>query len=96
MFNAKGRWLLAVCFSLLAVGCFQNTRESNPVPEITKEELRSLLGQPNLIVIDVRIKDEWEKSDAKIKGAVRENPEERIRSWAEKYPRDKTLVFYCD
>jgi len=96
MLGRKGSLLLGALFSLLVFGCFQNVREGKPVPEMTKEELKSMLGQSNLVILDVRIKDEWEKSDTKIKGAVRENPEKPIRSWAENYPRDKTLVFYCD
>jgi hypothetical protein len=45
------------------------------------------------IVVDVRIADDWKKSDLKIKGAIREDPEKDYRVWASKYPKDKTLVF---
>jgi rhodanese-related sulfurtransferase len=61
---------------------------------MTKEELRAMLGNPNLVVIDVRYGRDWTDSDLKIKGAVREDPG-AIDSWANKYPKDKTLVFYC-
>ena len=53
-----------------------------------------MLGDPNFIVVDVRFGADWTGSDLKIKGAVREDPE-AIDSWANKYPKDKTLVFYC-
>jgi rhodanese-related sulfurtransferase len=66
------------------------------VPRILKVELKSMLGQPDLVIVDVRLDEEWEKAELKIKGAVRENPERAVKSWAEKYPRDKTIVFYCD
>jgi rhodanese-related sulfurtransferase len=61
---------------------------------MTKEELKVKLDNPDLIVIDVRLGKDWTNSDLKIKGAVRENPE-AVDSWANKYPKDKTLVFYC-
>jgi rhodanese-related sulfurtransferase len=64
------------------------------VPRITKDELKPMLGNPDLIIIDVRIESSWNESDAKIKGAVREQPI-HIESWANKYPKDKTLVLYC-
>jgi rhodanese-related sulfurtransferase len=47
-----------------------------------------------LVIIDVRLGKDWTDSDLKIKGAVREESE-AFESWAKKYPKDKTLVFYC-
>jgi len=64
------------------------------VPRMTKEELKAMLGNPDFIVIDVRTQKDWEKSDLKIAGAVREDPRD-IESWAKKYPKEKTLVLYC-
>jgi len=53
-----------------------------------------MLGDANVIIIDTRLGTDWNDSDAKIKGAVRENPMQ-VDSWMNKYPKDKTLVFYC-
>jgi rhodanese-related sulfurtransferase len=61
---------------------------------ITKEEVMQMLGRPDLIIIDVRAPLEWEKSELKIKGAVREDPE-NVSIWMSKYPKDKTIAFYC-
>jgi len=80
---------------LVLVGCSQLVVSETKVPRMTKEELKSLLGNPGVIVVDVRIADDWKKSDLKIKGAIREDPEKDYRAWASKYPKDKTLVFYC-
>jgi len=63
-------------------------------PRMTKEELRTLLDNPDVIILDVRIPDERKKSDQKIKSAVREDPEKDFKTWASKYPKEKTLVFY--
>ncbi|MCX8118739.1 MAG: hypothetical protein N3G78_12540 [Desulfobacterota bacterium] len=69
------------------------TAFSEEAPRMTKEQLRNLLGQPDVIVIDVRYGKEWTQSDSKIKGAVREDPED-LKSWANKYSPHQTLVLY--
>ena len=61
---------------------------------MSKEELKSLLDNPDVITIDVRVDEGWKESKWKIKGAVREDPEKDISTWADKYSKDKTLVFY--
>lgn len=64
------------------------------VPRMTKEELKPKLDNPDVVIVDVRVGKDWKGSEFKIKGAVRGNPAE-FSSWAEKYPKDKTLVLYC-
>ncbi len=63
-------------------------------PRLTKEELKGLMGNPDVVIIDVRAKSDWEGGKEKIPGAVREDPK-KVKEWANKYPKDKTLVFYC-
>ena len=90
----KRVWVLMAAFlSFVVWGCYQFGVEDT-TPKMTIEELRPLLGDPNVVIIDVRLGDEWKKSESKIKGAVREDPEKPIKDWADKYPKDKTLVFY--
>jgi hypothetical protein len=67
--------------------------KSVEAPRLTTEELRSLIGNPDVVIFDVRLGDEWTKSHEKIQGAVREDPE-KYNQWAVKYPKEKTLVFY--
>ena len=86
-------------FSLLMVLLFFNSllafaAASAEAPRISKEQLKSRLGDKNIVVIDVRIGNDWEKSDSKIRGAVREDPEDAA-SWAKKYAKEKTIVLYC-
>ena len=64
------------------------------IPRMTKEELLPMLGNPDVVILDVRIGDEWKKSPWKIKGAVREDPEKGVQPVVEKYPKDKTYVLY--
>jgi rhodanese-related sulfurtransferase len=64
------------------------------VPRISKEEVKGMLGTPELVVIDVRSSSLHESSKLQIQGAVREDPD-RVKSWEGKYAKDKTIVLYC-
>ncbi len=82
-------------FAFVLTGCLQNLAQEAKVPRMTKEDLLPLLGNPDVIVLDVRLPAEWKRDALKIRGAVREDPEKDYKTWASKYPKDKTLVFYC-
>jgi len=68
---------------------------ASDVPKITVEELSARLGSSDLIIIDVRIERDWKSSPLKVKGAVWEDFQD-VDNWAQKYPKDKTTVLYCD
>jgi rhodanese-related sulfurtransferase len=68
--------------------------KSGDIPKMTKDELRGMLGNPDLVIIDVRYSKDWTESDLKIQGAIREDPK-IFDSWANKYPKDKILILYC-
>jgi hypothetical protein len=61
---------------------------------VTKEQLRSMLGLPEVIIIDVRSNHDWNNSKVKIPGAVREEGM-KFGSWMGKYSKEKTIVLYC-
>jgi len=88
--------LLVVTVSLCGVGVMALPVKGaeDDIPRMTKEELRAKLGDPDLVVVDVRTEASWKDSASKIKGAVREDPND-VQTWLKKYPKDKTLVFYC-
>ena len=86
------RWL-GVALSLGVVLAMVVPAMSQEVPRISKEELKEMLGQPDVVIVDVRAGSDWNDSPVKVKGAVREEPD-KIDSWIEKYPKDKKLVFY--
>lgn len=69
--------------------------ENEEIPRISKEQVRDLIGQPGVVLIDVRYVKSWKKSDKKIAGAVREHPNE-IGSWVKKYAKDTRIILYCD
>ncbi len=80
-------------FIFFAGGIFKTDAASSDVPRMTIEELKAMLGKSDLVVIDVRLGGDWTESHSKIKGAIREDPH-AISSWVDKYPKNKTLVFY--
>jgi rhodanese-related sulfurtransferase len=82
-----GLTLIAV---LVLLVCLCVAREET----MSKEELKALMGKKDVIVLDVRIHGQYDKSPLKIKGAVRQNPID-VKSWARKYSRDATIVLYC-
>ena len=63
-------------------------------PRISKEELKSMLGNKEVIIVDVRTGRDWKASEYKIKGAVRVDPKE-VESWASTTSENQTFVFYC-
>lgn len=80
-------------FTLLYVSSFIIMCE-NEAPRISKEEVKPLLGKSNVIILDVRRKSDWEKSDKKIKGAIFED-HSKFETWFNKYTKDKKLILYC-
>ena len=79
---------------LILMALLSSVVYSQEPPRISKEKLRTMLGNPDVFILDVRIEGEWKGSGKKIQGAIRENPEE-VELWLDKYSKDKTLVFYC-
>jgi len=68
---------------------------ASDVSKISKEELNSMLNDPDLVIIDVRRERDWKSSSLKIRGAVWEDFLD-ADTWAQKYPTNKTIVLYCD
>jgi hypothetical protein len=89
----KKRFLTAALTIFFMVGAFTMLVWSADAPRMTKDELKAMLNNPDLVILDVRAQRDWAEDDSKIKGAVREDPE-TVKSWASKYPKDKTLVLY--
>jgi rhodanese-related sulfurtransferase len=85
---------LPMAFSIAAMAMFLNTALAADVSRITKEELKSRIGDSDIVVLDVRRSGDWKASPSKIQGAVREDPAD-VDSWAAKYPKETTLVLYC-
>ena len=64
------------------------------VKTIDKDELKSMLGSPDLVVLDVRTGKDWSSSEFKIKGAMRLTDKEVSKTMG-KFAKDNTIVLYC-
>ena len=79
--------LVLVGLTIISVFAAEN------VPRIGKEILKELLGNPNVIILDVRNSENFQESKFKIKGAIRRRPK-FFDAWANGFPRDKVLFLY--
>lgn len=87
--------LIIAALGFLYQGCAHAPTLEIKVPRITKEELKPMLGKPDVIILDVRSAQDWKESEWKIKGAIREDRKEEDDAWIDKYPKDKTIILYC-
>lgn len=90
----KKRLFIAPLLIFFVIGIFATFARSADAPRMTTDELKAKLGNPDLVIVDVRSKNDWKDSDAKIQGAIREDPDS-VKSWAGKYSKEKTLLLYC-
>ncbi len=67
---------------------------ASSIPIMTKETLKSMLDNPDVVVLDVRAGRDWKSSEFKIKGADRAKPGD-YSSWASRYEKNMKLVLYC-
>jgi hypothetical protein len=87
--------VLKIIVALTLLAAFSFNAVAGNAPRVTKEELKSMLGDPRLVIVDLRRSKDWNSSEYKIKGAVRADPDPRkVESWASSYGKDKTIVVY--
>ena len=91
----RGWRVFAVASGFIILGVLAQMACAAEVPRVSKEELKSMLGNPEVIIIDVRAAGDWDQGKTKIQGAVREDPDKNAKSWADKYSKDKTVILYC-
>lgn len=86
--------LASICFIFTMALSMGAIAMAQDVPRMSKDELKAMIGNPDLVIVDVRSGRDWSSSESKITGAVREEPK-KAASWADKYQKDQTLVLYC-
>jgi Rhodanese-like domain len=86
--------MMAITMVFVLAALFATPAAAQEVNRMSIEELKGMLGSPDLVIIDVRREGDWKSSTVKVKGAVREDAD-KVDTWMNKYPKDKTLVFYC-
>ncbi len=85
---------MGLLFLLLSIAQMSWAR-SDAAIALSREELKALLGNPDVTIIDVRFGRDWYGSPTKIKGAIREDPM-KPGTWMDKFPKDRMLVLYCN
>jgi rhodanese-related sulfurtransferase len=80
---------LAMTMTLFSAVCW-----ADDAPRISKEEVKALLGNPGVVILDARTSAAWKDSDKKIKGAIRIDPW-NVDSWVATIPKDKKIIVYC-
>ncbi len=83
-----GRWFAGGLMALAVV--LLMAAVSGATEELTKDELKALLGSPDVAIVDVRS----DCSLRRIPGALCESPVE-VQKWAPKFSRDQLIVVYC-
>jgi rhodanese-related sulfurtransferase len=86
-------WALMMVLGLALVFPWSCTYGKD-APRIDPDTLKSWLADPQVIILDVRRPRDWQSSDKKIKGAVRQEPED-VKVWAATLPKDKRIILYC-
>ena len=59
-----------------------------------KDELKAMLGSPDLVILAVRTGKDWSSSEFKITGAQRLD-NSGVASAVKSIGKDKTIVLYC-
>jgi rhodanese-related sulfurtransferase len=84
-------WALVMALGLLLT---MSCASGKDAPRVDSGTLKSWLADPQVVILDVRAANDWEGSDKKIKGAVRQDPKD-MKTWAATLPKDKKIVLYC-
>ena len=87
--------VLAALLSLVALAGWSAPPSSvEQVPRLTTEQVRGMLGKPDVVVVDIRYIKQYEQSDKKIPGAVFVQPE-HFDEFVKNHPKkDATYVLY--
>ncbi len=79
---------------IFAVLMISGAASGDEVKLLDKDELKAMLGNPDLVVLDVRADKDWSSSEFKIKDAVRLTGD-TMDVVLKEILKEKTLVFYC-
>jgi rhodanese-related sulfurtransferase len=89
------KWAIIIAIALMASsGLVAAGALAAEAARMDKDELKAKLGNPDVVIIDVRSHTDWLFSGDKIRGALRENYGD-FEGWYANYPKGKTIVLYC-
>ena len=90
----KRRFEFIVIGMLMAAALIIPREAAAEIERIEKEELNAKLCSPQIVLLDVRTGEVWEKSKIKIKCSRRVDPY-NVESWVDTIPKDKQIILYC-
>ena len=92
----KNKVSIVTILLLVGVGGFTATPAlaAGDVGIMNKDELKALLENDDVVILDVRTGRDWSSSEFKIQGAQRVKTR-NIDAWSADLPKDKKLVLYC-
>lgn len=86
---------LAAAVLFVAAGTYSRADTgAEEAPRIAREEVKPLLDDPDVSILDARLARDWKSSGRKIRNAVRVDPLD-VGVWAAAYPKDRKLIVYC-
>jgi hypothetical protein len=86
---------LAVIITGMLFFCFNSPEiRADDVPRMDKDELKALLDNTDVVILDARTSSDWNQSENKIKGAHRLD-KSNAESVEMMYSKEKTIVIYC-
>ncbi len=93
----RSRWVTAVLTVLvLMLVWLAGSAPGQGARYVDRDTLKSWLGDPGVMILDVRLPGDWESSDRKIKGAMHMDPDpSEVEKWGQNLPKDKKIVVYC-
>ena len=94
IYHKFGLAFVIVFLSSITIPVILEAGSNIDVPRISVDDAKELLGNPGVVIIDVRTQKSWWSSTTKILGAVREDPS-KVSDWMGKYSKTQTLLFYC-
>ena len=86
-------WAMVLAISLMLAFTW-SCATGQDVPRLDKDTLKGWLSDPQVIILDVRQPQDWQSSDKKIKGAVRQEPNE-VKTWAASLAQGQENRLYC-
>ncbi|MBT8253321.1 MAG: hypothetical protein KJN68_05065 [Bacteroidia bacterium] len=80
-------------FTVILIAILSLTVNASELSKISINQLKLMLDNPEVAVIDVRGSKDWQSSGLKIKGAIRGSPK-NFDSWVHDFSKDKMLILY--
>jgi len=87
-------WLVWVVLMTMLAPLSVSLAQKAELQYVDKDALKGMLGDPKVLIIDVRAPSDWTQTDKMIKGAVRQAPD-KAATWGKTLPKDKKIILYC-